>query len=118
MLDYRNKIICAPMVRIGNLPFRLLCLKYGADIVYTDEIIDYKLVRCERFVNGENRIHLANPLQFAYSDLPSPDALGTIDYISDEDHVVFRTCKEEKDKLVLQVGTNCPDRALKAAKLV
>lgn len=53
MLDYRNKIICAPMVRIGNLPFRLLCLKYGADIVYTDEIIDYKLVRCERFVNGE-----------------------------------------------------------------
>ena len=35
-LDYRNKTILAPMVRIGTLPTRLLALKYGADIVYTE----------------------------------------------------------------------------------
>ena len=27
---YRNKIMLAPMVRIGSLPMRLLCLDYGA----------------------------------------------------------------------------------------
>ena len=39
-LDYRDKMILAPMVKIGCLPFRLLALDYGADIVYTEEIID------------------------------------------------------------------------------
>jgi len=97
MLDFKNKVISAPMVRISHLPFRLLALKYGADIIYTDEIIDYKLVGCKRYVNH---------------------ALGTVDFINNEDHVVFRTCPEEKPKLVLQFATNCPDRALRAAKLV
>lgn len=36
---YRNKQILAPMVRVGTLPMRLLALKYGADLVYTEEII-------------------------------------------------------------------------------
>ena len=36
MLCYANKTILAPMVRIGTLPFRLLCLDYGADIVYCE----------------------------------------------------------------------------------
>lgn len=36
MLDYRNKNILAPMVRCGCLPFRLLALEYGADLVYSE----------------------------------------------------------------------------------
>ena len=35
-LDYRNKLILAPMVRVGTLPMRLLALDYGADIVYCE----------------------------------------------------------------------------------
>ena len=35
-LNYANKVILAPMVRIGTLPTRLLALKYGADIVYCE----------------------------------------------------------------------------------
>ena len=35
-IDYRNKIVLAPMVRIGTLPTRLLALQYGADIVYSE----------------------------------------------------------------------------------
>ena len=31
-----NKVILAPMVRIGTLPTRLLCLRYGADLVYSE----------------------------------------------------------------------------------
>ena len=35
-LAYTNRIILAPMVRIGTLPTRLLALDYGADIVYSE----------------------------------------------------------------------------------
>lgn len=49
---FKNKTILAPMVRIGTLPMRLLSLDYGADIVYSEELIDWKLLRCERRANG------------------------------------------------------------------
>ena len=39
------------MVKIGTLPFRLLALHYGADLVYTEEIIDFRLLRSERVEN-------------------------------------------------------------------
>ena len=35
-LDFKNKHILAPMVRVGTLPMRLLALDYGADLVYTE----------------------------------------------------------------------------------
>lgn len=52
-LNYDNKLILAPMVRIGTLPMRLLALDYGADIVYTEELIDRKLLRSIRRENGK-----------------------------------------------------------------
>lgn len=52
-LRYDNKIILAPMVRVGTLPMRLLALRYGAEIVYSEEIIDWKLLKTYRQVNGE-----------------------------------------------------------------
>ena len=33
-VDYRGKVVLAPMVRSGELPTRLLSLKYGADLVW------------------------------------------------------------------------------------
>lgn len=53
-LTFDNKIILAPMVRVGTLPMRLLALDYGADIVYTEELIDFKLLRSIRRVNGNH----------------------------------------------------------------
>lgn len=35
-LCFANRLILAPMVRIGTLPTRLLALRYGADIVYAE----------------------------------------------------------------------------------
>ena len=35
-VTYNNKIILAPMVRIGTLPMRLVALRYGADLVYCE----------------------------------------------------------------------------------
>lgn len=81
MLNYTDKLILAPMVRVGTLPMRLLALDFGADIVYTEvcdkrfdililtfdyfyrnfnkyfvfqEIIDFRLLKCQRV---ENRMY-------------------------------------------------------------
>ena len=35
-VTYTNKLVLAPMVRIGTLPMRLLALRYGADLVYCE----------------------------------------------------------------------------------
>lgn len=95
---YENKIILAPMVRANNLPFRLTCLQHGADIVYSEEIIDHALSICERVQN---------------------ETLNCVDYVNIKTgRVMFRTCPEETQRLVLQMGSNCPERALKTAKLV
>lgn len=51
-ISYKNKNIMAPMVRIGTLPMRLLALRYGADIVYSEELIDWKFMRSKRQING------------------------------------------------------------------
>lgn len=50
-LDYTNKLILAPMVRVGTLPMRLLALEMGADIVYTEELVDLKLIKSIRRLN-------------------------------------------------------------------
>ncbi|XP_056643991.1 tRNA-dihydrouridine(20) synthase [NAD(P)+]-like [Diorhabda sublineata] len=98
VLNYDNKVILAPMVRVGTLPMRLLALRYGADIVYTEELIDWKFLKS---VRRENEV------------------LGTIDYLdATNGTVVFRTCAEEKEKVVVQLGTSDPQRALKVAKMI
>lgn len=97
-LNYENKIILAPMVRVGTLPMRLLALEFGADLVYTEELIDWKLIKCTR---KENRV------------------LNTVDFVDEVDgNVVFRTCSRERGKVILQIGTANAERALKTAQLV
>ncbi|XP_062100969.1 uncharacterized protein LOC133806885 [Humulus lupulus] len=97
-MKYENKLVLAPMVRIGTLPFRLLAAEYGADITYGEEIIDHKLVKCERRVN---------------------EHLGSIDFVEKKtESVVFRTCNEERNNVVFQIGTSDAVRALAAAQIV
>lgn len=43
-LGFYNKMILAPMVRVGTLPMRLLALDYGADIVYCEVRFKYVLI--------------------------------------------------------------------------
>uniref|UniRef100_A0A0A9XKU3 tRNA-dihydrouridine(20) synthase [NAD(P)+]-like n=1 Tax=Lygus hesperus TaxID=30085 RepID=A0A0A9XKU3_LYGHE len=95
---YRGKNILAPMVRIGTLPMRLLALENGADLVYTEELIDWKLLRSLRRENP---------------------ALGTIDFVDRTDGtVIFRTCERERGRVILQIGTCDPERAFQVARLI
>ncbi|KAG0374578.1 tRNA-dihydrouridine(20) synthase [NAD(P)+]-like [Mortierella sp. AD032] len=95
-LNYTNAAILAPMVRIGTLPVRLMALEYGADLVYTPEVVDKGIVGCERVVNEDN---------------------GTIDYLS-KGVSIFRTHPSEKSRLVFQIGSANAELALQAALTV
>ncbi|XP_068115949.1 tRNA-dihydrouridine(20) synthase [NAD(P)+]-like [Hyperolius riggenbachi] len=96
-LSFSDKIILAPMVRVGTLPMRLLALDYGADIVYCEELVDIKMLQCKRLVN---------------------EVLQTVDYVSPTERVVFQTCERERGRVVFQMGTADAERALAVAKLV
>ena len=98
-VEYSGAIL-APMVRVGTLPTRLLTLKEGATLVYTEEIIDHRLMNCKKFEISNNGVDW---IDFKLSDIDNP---------------VFQTCSEEKSKVILQLGTASPQRAVKAAKLV
>lgn len=97
MLSYEGKLVLAPMVRVGTLPMRLLALEYGADLVWSPELVDKKLIGSQRYCN---------------------ERLGTIDYIREDHKVVFRTHPLERDRLILQIGSADAQLALKAAQLV
>ena len=51
-MRYAERVLCGPMVRISSLPFRLLALEYGADVVFSEELIDFRLAQCVRVENG------------------------------------------------------------------
>ncbi|KAI9266081.1 hypothetical protein BY458DRAFT_437704 [Sporodiniella umbellata] len=95
-VDYSNKVVLAPMVRIGTLPTRLLALEYGADLVWTEELVDKRIIGSVRKYNK---------------------ATGTTEYFKGE-NLVYSTHPDEKGKVILQLGTADPDLALQAAKTV
>lgn len=41
------------MVRASTLPMRTLALRYGADLVYTDEMVDVGMMNADRRINGK-----------------------------------------------------------------
>lgn len=61
-MEYKDKRILAPMVRIGVLPMRLLCLKYGADLVYSEvpTLKVHILKVLMDYFPGSNRLQDAN----------------------------------------------------------
>ncbi|KNC54894.1 uncharacterized protein AMSG_10549 [Thecamonas trahens ATCC 50062] len=74
---------------------RLLALEYGADMVYTPELIAHKLARCVRVEN---------------------ERLGCVDFM-DDDSLVLRIAPAERHAVVLQIGAADKDLALRAARL-
>ncbi|GEQ72136.1 hypothetical protein JCM33374_g5822 [Metschnikowia sp. JCM 33374] len=103
MVSYSNKLCLAPMVRSGELPTRLMALKYGADLVWSPEIIDKKIMTCTRVENKDN---------------------GTIDFIergknNNKNSLIFRTNRDvEKGKLIFQLGSADPELAVAGATKV
>ena len=81
---YRGREYAAPMVRASSLPFREECLRYGASFVFTEELIDKKVISSYESVQ--------------------PD--GTVAFRVQKDDgrtVHFRS--DRKEQTILQIGT-------------
>ncbi|KAG0137587.1 hypothetical protein HOY82DRAFT_477688 [Tuber indicum] len=99
-----GKCVLAPMVRTGELPTRLLALKYGADLVWGPETVDKGIIGAQRVVNSK-----INCIDFV-----KPQTGGQYD-----EKVIFRTCPAiESGKLIFQLGTASPELAVEAAKII
>lgn len=103
-MDYRNKAVLAPMVRIGTLPMRLLAIRYGADLVYSPEIIAHRLAKCTRVVNGMHRL--------------IAEKLSTVDFVDPAGTLALRVHPSEQARLIVQIGSADPLLALLAARKV
>lgn len=111
-VDYRGTVVLAPMVRSGELPSRLLALKYGADLVWGPETIDRAIIGTTRRMNPHT-----NTLE--WSRLPTSKLKNPALDPENRESVLYRIHPElEKGKLIYQMGTANPDLAVQAAKMV
>ena len=110
-VDYRNKIVLAPMVRSGELPSRLLALKYGADLVWGPETVDKSMIGTTKRFNP-----ITSTLDFTRS--PSNGSRRNAPP-NQKESVIYRLHPtRERGKLIFQIGTASPELAVEAAKLV
>lgn len=97
------------MVRSGELPSRLVSLKYGADLVWGPETVDRALVGASRRINPRNGT-------VEFTRLPSNG--GRVDKSRNESVIYRIDPVHEKGKLVFQLGTASAEYAVPAARLV
>ncbi|KAL2358095.1 hypothetical protein BJ546DRAFT_963081 [Cryomyces antarcticus] len=111
-VDYRGKIVLAPMVRSGELPSRLLALKYGADLVWGPETVDKAMIGTTRRSNP-----LTSTIDFTRvsSNGARNPSLGT----NQKESIIYRLHPQrERRRLIFQLGTANPENAVRAAKVV
>ena len=109
-VDYRNKVVLAPMVRSGELPSRLLALKYGADLVWGPETVDRSMIGTTKRFNPTTSTIDFTRLPSNGSRVPTP---------TQKESLIYRLHPtKERQKLIFQIGTASPELAVQAAKLV
>mmetsp|Transcript_18822 Transcript_18822/g.46155 ORF Transcript_18822/g.46155 Transcript_18822/m.46155 type:complete len:436 (-) Transcript_18822:214-1521(-) len=111
---YDGKLILAPMVHMNTLPFRSLCFEYGAQICYSEEILDFRIQHCTRKIN-----HRLKTVDFCYNGTMEDygihgNHLQKSKY--SEDLICFRTIPGEE--VVFQIGSNDPVSALRGAEVI
>ncbi|KAF2717402.1 FMN-linked oxidoreductase [Polychaeton citri CBS 116435] len=111
-VDYRGKIVLAPMVRSGECPSRLLALRYGADLVWGPETIDKALIGTTRQVNDVTKA--VEFTRLSSNGVKSPDA-----HPNQRESIIYRLHPDrEGRRLIYQIGTANPVTAVQAARLV
>ena len=109
-VDYRAKVVLAPMVRSGELPSRLLALKYGADLVWGPETVDKSMIGTTRRFNPTTSTIDFTRLPSNPSKQPSS--------VQKESLIYRLHPTRERGRLIFQIGTASPETAVEAAKLV
>jgi len=104
--------VLAPMVRSGELPSRLLALHYKADLVWGPETVDRSMIGTNQSTNPRTGC-------IEWSRPPTKHAHSTVSEDAEKESVIYRIDpKRESDRLIFQIGTNNPERAVQAADLV
>lgn len=91
-IRFGEGLFLAPMVRIGSLPTRLLSLRYGADLVWSPEIVDRAIMGSERVVDKRT---------------------GMVSFLR-EGKQIITTHPIERDRLIFQLGSSSPRWAYEA----
>lgn len=108
-VDYRGKVVLAPMVRSGELPSRLLALKYGADLVWGPETVAQSMIgTTKRF----------NPYTSTIDFTRLSSNGGRLEEPKKESLIYRLHPTRERGKLIFQIGAASPTIAVEAAKLV
>ena len=131
----------APMVRASTTPLRALALQYGADFVYTEELVDRSLIQSQR--HETLLVHEEEEEQEESSKHTTGNHISTkvpktrcIDYHKDIRNASQKTLRKlyksnghvkpapvllridpalEQGRLICQLGTGEPELALQAA---
>ena len=110
-VDYRGKVVLAPMVRSGELPSRLLALQYGADLVWGPETVDKSMI-------GTTKRNNPVTSTIDYTRLPSNKNPHIAEGARKESIIYSIHPEREKGRLIFQIGTSSPTTAVEAARLV
>ncbi|KAL8678082.1 MAG: hypothetical protein Q9186_005547 [Xanthomendoza sp. 1 TL-2023] len=109
-VDYRGKVVLAPMVRSGELPSRLLALKYGADLVWGPETIDKSMIGTTKRIS---------PYSSTVDYTRTPSNISRHPGSAVKESLIYRLHPgQEGRRLIFQIGTSSPSTAVEAAKLV
>ncbi|KZF25976.1 FMN-linked oxidoreductase [Xylona heveae TC161] len=114
-VDYRGKVVLAPMVRSGELPSRLMALKYGADLVWGPETVDRAMIGTTRRIN---------PFTSTIEYTRIPSNIANNPSLSEPErtslaNVIFRIDPaREYKRLIFQMGTASPARAVEAGHII
>ncbi len=109
-VDYRGKVVLAPMVRSGELPSRLLALKYGADLAWGPETVDKSMIGTTKKIN---------PITSTIDFTRYPSNSSRAQPVEQKESLIYRLHPtREHGKLIFQIGTSSPTLAVEATKLV
>ncbi|KAI9660189.1 MAG: hypothetical protein M1829_006525 [Trizodia sp. TS-e1964] len=109
-VDYRGKVVLAPMVRSGEMPLRLLSLRYGADLAWGPETVDRSLIGSTRKINPiTSAIEFS---RFPSNGLKKPE-------LDQKESVIYRIHPVlESRRHIFQIGTSSPELAVQAARMI
>ena len=95
---YKGKLMAGPMVRGSTLPFRVSCLDYGADVVFSPGMVDLAVLSSKIVQEGEK--------------------IMLIKEENAHNKCIFETIPQEKGKLIFQLVTSDGPTANQALEII
>ncbi len=97
-LKIKGKLLLAPMSDITNLPFRILCRKYGASLVYTE------MINCDAYIMENNKTNK----RAKFLDIERPIAVqifgSSVEKLTKASKLIEKQLKPD----IIDINIGCP----------